>query len=72
MPAPATVWFYVVTEEAKPILDKIFQTGVAPGSVTVIPEEDLEILREGVLYFPAPVVDNRQIAVPRLVVPTAS
>jgi len=54
-------WFYVCTEEAAPILKKLFEAGVAPGSVTEIPAEDLKILNEGVSYFPIHTVDKSKI-----------
>jgi len=72
MPKPETVWFYVATEEAVPILQKIFATGIRPGGVLTIPAEDLEILQKGMIYLPATMIDKSMIERPTLVVPQAS
>lgn len=61
MPKFMIGWFYIVTEEAKPILAVVFKQGVVPGAVITVPDEDFEILREGVMYLPVTVLDDKRI-----------
>ena len=57
-------WFYATTEDAHEILIDLFNTGIKPGAVIAVSDEDLKILREGVVPFPIHVVDNRKIVKP--------
>ena len=68
MPAPVTAWFYIVTEESKPILKKVFEKGVRPGAVIPMEPEEFEILREYVMCLPVAVREDQKI----ITVPLAS
>jgi hypothetical protein len=52
-------WFYVMTEEAKPIFAAVFKQGVVPGAAIIVSEEDFEILREGIMPLPVAVLDEQ-------------
>lgn len=67
-------YFYLVTDAAAPILKKLFDDGLGLGAVVLIPAEDFEILRDGVLVYPIHVVGKPQtlVAVPGGRVPRAS
>ena len=57
-------WFYIVNEEAEPILEKIFKAGIQPGSVVTVPNEDFEILREGIIHHPIMVAEQSNLVTP--------
>jgi len=61
MTAPTTGWFYVITEEAAPVLKKIFEKGVRPGAVITISAEDFETLTECLVPLPVTMVDSARI-----------
>lgn len=65
-------WFYVVSEEAAPIFQRIIATGVGPGTVVTIPDEDFEVLRDGMVALPVHILNKSKIIKSHLVVPTAS
>ncbi len=69
MSDPKTGWFYVVTEEAAPILKKVFDVGVHPGRVIILPPEDFEILSAGMRAYPVAVRDEEPSGI---IVPQAS
>ncbi len=72
MNSPPFGWVYICSEAAEPIVKAIFGKGPMPGSLTTIPDEDFEILREGLMVVPVHIRDGSQIVKPRLVVPQAS
>lgn len=62
-------WFYVVSKEAAPVFQKIIATGVGPGTVATISDEDFETLRDGMICIP---IHARPQESKILTMPTAS